>query len=156
MHVQRMSKFLVLAVVVSTVPFVVKSRASAGTTVISMPPPPKVTNPQPASNVEDTDAPAVAKTWLDRAKEADVAGHQRSFLGIVAISRYAKTRYSPRYFYYWRSRYGSWNSYYGSNYYPFDVSFLNGWPIWSVSFPWTGSHHAHHSHGHSHHAPMDK
>lgn len=116
------------------------------TTVLDMPAPPKIQRTQPAPNVEaDAKTTAETSTWLDRAREADISGDERSYLGVIAISRYAKYRSSPRYSYYSnphrRSYYGGWNSHYG--HYPFDVSFLHGVPINcgipSFNFHWNSS-----------------
>lgn len=128
-----------LGVAVALAFSLMQTNAMAGSTVISMPPPPKITKPAPPQDLEAIETPADVVTWLDRAREADVSGNQRSYLGVVALTRYAKYKSGPRYTYYSPVRSGYYSNVYYTNYFPFDVSFLHGWPIWTgYSFPWVG------------------
>ena len=116
-----------------------QERADAGTTVISMPPPPKPARQTAPADIEDVADPTEIVTWWDRAVEADVSGNERSYLGIVALTRYARAKSGPRYSYYnpYSYGYGSF-SHFHPHHFPFNVSFLHGVPIWGIEFPWVG------------------
>jgi len=136
---------LVAALLFTGALFITDSSSHAGETVINMPPPPKaaVTEPRPVSADEGDDVDADQRiTWRDQVERNDIASDQRSSLGVVALTRFARTRAGTYDNYYVapRSRFGwdyhndAWRWHFGflhhGLHFPgIDVSFLHGVPI---------------------------
>jgi hypothetical protein len=135
--------------------------ARAGTTVISMPPPPvhtaspAVSSAAPSAADADEQASVTAAATVpgnytqspsmptNPAAAAHPAGPQRSQLGVLALNRYRGARYSTNY---WYSNSSYRNRYYGCGY-PFGVGCINDFPGWGIGWGWPWVFHGTTFHG---------
>lgn len=145
-HVRFTPSFLAAAFM-SSVCAVGAASPASGQTVLDMPPPPMpaATKPRPVAAADaetgGTDVDAGERvTWRDQVNRNDIASDQRSYLGVVALTRFARARsntydtyITPRSPFAWDYRNDAWlwdfGFHHGLHFPGIDVSFLHGVPI---------------------------